>query len=339
MKLRKCEPGQQQLAPEWAPLEQVLLTWPRSAGDWGSNYADVEACFSNLATTLLKLTNVTITAESDSVAAKLQELVPAAEIVVAENDDIWVRDYGPLTVYRGHQPIMVNAIFNGWGEKYPAERDNRLTESLHASGVFATRQLQHSDIILEGGAIEVDGNGTLMSRSCCLPTRDKNKSLDALSIELAALFGLRQIAWLEHGELEGDDTDAHIDTLARFLPNNRIVYQGCDDSSDSHYAELKLMAEELAALHDAGGKPYSLTALPWPQATFNSDGDRLPLGYANFLICNKHLLLPTYGVPQDDAAIAALSAAAPDFKIVPVNCRALVEQYGSLHCATMQIPA
>ncbi len=338
MKLQQCQPGQQQLVPEWAPLERVLLTWPRTAGDWGNNYSAVEACFVDLASALLKITKITIAAETDSVAEKLQQQFPAVELIVAANNDIWVRDYGPLTVLRDNQPTLINATFNGWGGKYPAERDNKMTEALLAAGVFGDRPIQHSGIILEGGAIEVDGNGTLMSRTCCLPTRDSGKSLATLSAELAELFGLRQIVWLEHGELEGDDTDAHIDTLARFLPGNRIVYQGCSDSSDSHYAELQLMAEELAAMRDVDGKPYTLTALPWPAATTNSDGDRLPLGYANFLICNEHLLLPTYGVPEDDAAIACLTKAAPDFTIVAINCRALVEQYGSLHCATMQIP-
>jgi len=338
LKSIKCTAGDQSLPPEWHPTDRVLLTWPHADGDWRDGLAAVENNFYALAETLLAITGLTISAATAGQASEIRGRLPAAAVFLVPSNDVWVRDHGPLTVLRGNISELIDANFNGWGNKYPAGLDNAVTAALHAENAFGEVPLVSTGLTLEGGAIEVDGNGTFMSRLCCLPTRDPQLSLQQLSEKLAALLGVAQLCWLEHGALEGDDTDAHIDTLARFLPGRRIVYQGCDDPSDSHFAGLKKLGEELSEMRDIDGQPYYVTALPWPEATHGVDGERLPLGYANFLTCNQHILFPTYGVPQDDAALACITAVAPDFTIVPVNCRALVQQYGSLHCATMQIP-
>ncbi|MDQ3512022.1 MAG: agmatine deiminase family protein, partial [Pseudomonadota bacterium] len=197
--------------------------------------------------------------------------------------------------------------------------------------------LQPIDFALEGGAIETDGEGTLLTTWQCLHERHPDTSRELLSAKLAEWLRQERVLWLEHGYLEGDDTDAHIDTLARFASPDSIVFQACDDPSDSHYAPLQAMAAQLADLRTRDGRPYRLFALPWPRPVI--DGDRrLAASYANFLIINQAVLMPAYGDPADDDAAAVLEKAFPGRKIVAVPSRSLIWQNGSLHCITMQLP-
>jgi len=199
------------------------------------------------------------------------------------------------------------------------------------------------DFVLEGGAIEVDGTGTLLTTERCLLAPTRNPTLDWAAIEkvLRDKFGVSRILWLKHGDLLGDDTDGHIDTIARFCDAHTIAYQGCEDRDDPHYADLAAMAAELAAFRTAEGKPYKLVPLPLPAAMHDpDDGRRLPAGYANFLIINGAVLVPVYGDAKNDAiALERLRPCFPGREVVPIECRALIHQYGSLHCVTMQIPA
>jgi agmatine deiminase len=201
--------------------------------------------------------------------------------------------------------------------------------------------MQPVEFVLEGGSIESDGRGTLLTTSECLLTPSRNPTLDRTAIEqlLSEVLGADRILWLNHGYLAGDDTDSHIDTLARFCAPDHICYVACPDVADEHYSALAAMEEELQEFRQADGSPYRLTALPWPDAIHDDEGHRLPATYANFLIINDAVLLPVYGVAQDDEAIAIMTGIFPDRQIVPINCRALIHQHGSLHCVTMQIPA
>jgi agmatine/peptidylarginine deiminase len=160
------------------------------------------------------------------------------------------------------------------------------------------------------------------------------EEIDAL---LKDALGASRVLWLEHGYLEGDDTDAHVDTLARFAPNDAIVFQACDDEADSHFAELKAMGDEIAALRTQDGHSYRLFPLPWPQPILD-DGRRLAASYANFLVVNGAVLMPAYGTPADEAAAEVMANAFPDHEIVQIPCRPLIWQNGSLHCITMQLP-
>jgi len=256
-------------------------------------------------------------------------------------DDIWARDFGPITVLENGARRFLDFRFDGWGGKHPAGNDDALTAALHAAGALGAGHLDNYDWVLEGGAIDSDGTGTLLTTTSCLIHAHRNPGMDTATLErqLRRLLGVRRVLWLKHGMLAGDDTDGHIDTLARFVDREAIVYQGCDDPADTHYADLAAMADELAALRASTDRPYRLHRLPLPAPVFDSDGRRLPAGYANFLLANGLIVMPAYADPADDHAAAVLAGCFPDRELVRIDCRGLIAQNGALHCAAMQIPA
>lgn len=334
------------LPAEWHPQTAVMLTWPRADGDFAGIFDAVDANFVELACAIAQFAPLIISRENETVGLQ-QRLIEAGIppdrlwIYAAASDDVWTRDHGPITVFRDGAPVLLDFRFNGWGGKFCADRDNLITKKLHAAGAFEGCALESVDFVLEGGAIESDGIGTLLTTERCLlaPTRNPDYDKSGIESRLKLMLGADRVLWLKHGDLLGDDTDGHIDTLARFCSADTIAYQACEDTSDPHYALLTGMAQELAGLSRADGQPYRLIPLPLPAPILDADGRRLPAGYANFLIVNGGVLVPTYDDPMDDIAIAQLREAFPDRTIVGVNCRALIHQYGSLHCTTMQIPA
>jgi agmatine/peptidylarginine deiminase len=257
--------------------------------------------------------------------------------IEAPYDDTWLRDSGPISLRDGDGFRLLDFRFTGWGGKFDASQDDLLVERLTEMGTFSNSVRQSIDFALEGGAIETDGAGTLLSTWQCLHERHPQASREEITAKLAGWLQQDRVLWLDHGYLEGDDTDAHIDTLARFAAPDAIVYQGCDDPTDSHYPELQAMAAELAALRTRDGQPYRLFALPWAQPVID-ENRRLAASYANFLIINDAVLMPAYGDAADAQAQAVLAQAFPDREIVPVPCRSLIWQNGSLHCVTMQLP-
>ena len=261
--------------------------------------------------------------------------------VPAPANDTWARDHGPITVDTADGPALLDFRFNAWGDKFPWEKDDALNRHLANAGIFGKHPLQPVDFVLEGGSIESDGAGTLLTTSECLLTPSRNPSMDRTAIEqlLEEVLGVDRILWLNHGYLAGDDTDSHIDTLARFCAPDHICYVTCPDVADEHYSALAAMEEELQEFRQADGTPYRLTPLPWPDPIYDEDGERLPATYANFLIINGAVLLPVYDVPQDEEAVRIMAGIFPDREIIPIDCRPLIYQHGSLHCVTMQIPA
>jgi agmatine deiminase len=256
------------------------------------------------------------------------------------NNDTWARDFGPITVIYNEKPVLLDFGFNGWGLKFAANHDNLITGRLKAQGVLLPN-LKQVGLIMEGGSLESDGLGTILTTAECLLSPNRNPQLDKGEIEqaLAALLGARRVLWLHHGALAGDDTDSHIDTLARICPDNTIVYQGCDNQADEHYGPLKLMEQELQGFSAPDGSPYRLLPLPWPTARFDDDAHRLPATYANFLVINGAVLVPTYNDPENDAAaLAVVGKAFPGREIIGIDCLPLIKQHGSLHCVTMQLP-
>lgn len=225
------------------------------------------------------------------------------------------------------------------GREVPHYHDNLITRGLDVLGCL-WGPVETLDFVLEGGSLEVDGEGTLLTTERCLLSPTRNPGHDRESIEqiFGRELGVRRTLWLQHGDLLGDDTDGHIDTLARFAGSGTIVYQGCDDPQDAHYEDLGAMAEELRSFRKLDGTPYELVSLPLPRAIIDEDGRRLPAGYANFLIVNGGVLVPTYGGPEDAVALSLLRPCFPGREIVGIDCQALIHQYGSLHCVTMQIP-
>ena len=336
--------GQARFPAEWEPQSAVLLAWPHAGTDWAERLDEVEECYIALVEAITRFQPAMICVADADVEAYARARLASARIdmdrvrfVEVEYDDTWLRDTGPITLRGDDGFRLLDFRFTGWGGKFGAERDDRLVAQLEESGIFSNNTLQSIDFALEGGAIETDGAGTLLSTLHCLRERHPTSSQVELETKLGSWLHQDRFLWLQHGYLEGDDTDAHIDTLARFVAPDAIVYQSCDDPDDSHHAELQAMAGELAAMRTRDGTPYRLFPLPWPSPVL--DGDRrLPASYANFLIINGAVLMPAYDDPADEKAAAVLAEAFPDREIVQVPARPLVWQNGSLHCLTMQMP-
>jgi len=227
--------------------------------------------------------------------------------------------------------------FTGWGGKFAASRDDCLIGGLFARNLFSSAEHCRIDWALEGGAIESDGAGALLTTWRCLHQRHPEQSREQMNRIFAEHLAAERVIWLEHGYLQGDDTDAHIDTLARFAPGDAIVFQACDDEADPHHAELARMRDELAALRTTRGTPYRLFPLPWARPILD-DGRRLAASYANYLVVNGGVLVPAYGDSADAEAARIVGAAHPDREVIGVPCRPLIWQNGSLHCVTMQLP-
>ncbi len=338
--------GTYRFPAEWEPQSAVLIAWPHDGTDWAQRLVDVEETYIALVAAITAFQTAVICIADDDLQIYVEARLRSARVemdrvrfVTVEYDDTWLRDSGPVTLRSGGSPTfrLLDFRFTGWGGKFVASRDDRLIEALTAQNVFADTQRHEIDFALEGGAIETDGAGTLLTTWRCLHERHPEASRELLTAKLSGWLAQNRVLWLDHGYLEGDDTDAHIDTLARFAAEDAIVYQACDDVADTHYPELQAMAAELAALRTRDGVPYRLFALPWPKPVFD-DGRRLAASYANFLIINGAVLIPSYGDIADARAQEVMAEAFPGRAIVPVPCRPLIWQNGSLHCLTMQLP-
>jgi agmatine/peptidylarginine deiminase len=314
----------------------VQLTWPHEATDWAPILADITAVYEEMAREISKREGLLIVApEGTHLPSPLtHHLTPIT------SNDTWARDHGFITVEElspiTHQPspILLDFCFNGWGEKFEATLDNQINRHLYEQGLVKGTYEDHLDFVLEGGSIESDGKGTIFTTSCCLMAPHRNQPLSRQEIEerLKTYLGAERIVWLEHGSLMGDDTDGHIDTLVRICPDDTLLYTGGDED----HPDLALMEQELQALRTLDGKPYRLLKLPLPRPVYD-EGERLPATYANYLVINGAVLVPTYNQPDLDAeALRTIGEAFPDREIVGIDCRAVIKQHGSLHCCTMQ---
>ncbi|MBV6413669.1 MAG: agmatine deiminase family protein [Xanthomonadales bacterium PRO6] len=331
---------------EWEAQAGILLAWPHEGTDWAANLAAVEGCYRELVHAILGFEDVWLIVADERVRARAQAVIGTRldrfegrlHWVELPYDDTWLRDSGPITLLDGRKPRWLDFRFTGWGDKFEASLDDAIPAGLNALPDFAHIARQRVDFALEGGAIESDGQGTLLATWTCLARRHPGKSRAEVESILRETLAVDRFHWLAHGELAGDDTDAHIDTLARFAAPDRIVYQACESPSDPHYEPLQRMAGELEALTTRQRAPYELFPLPFAPAIHAEDGRRLAASYANFLIVNGGVLMPGYEVDTDLDAAEALQAAFPDHDVVIVPCRALIEQNGSLHCLSMQLP-
>ncbi|MEE3320601.1 MAG: agmatine deiminase family protein [Pseudomonadota bacterium] len=326
--------------PEWHPQWGVLLAWPDPDTDWVDHLAEAERCYLDILAALLDHQHVLLVCRNDTLHNRIQRLVAQRglgaerlQLVIADYNDTWARDFGPLAIENDGATELLDYTFTGWGGKFEADRDNALNQQLTWS-----LPLHSHSLVLEGGAVDTDGQGNLLTTRHCLRNPNRNPALseDDLTAQLKQQLGVKDIWWLDHGELEGDDTDAHVDTLARFVDARTLAYVQCQDTEDSHYPSLHRMEQELQSL--AHHHHLTLVPLPLPTPQYSREGQRLPATYANFLITNEKILLPVYGCETDQAAIDALSAVAGGRTVTPVNCRVLIEQHGSLHCVTMQLP-
>ncbi|MDR0429323.1 MAG: agmatine deiminase family protein [Tannerellaceae bacterium] len=328
---------------EWCLQSAIQLTWPHENTDWSPILDEVVSCFVSIAREVVKREKlVVVCRDEEDVRSQLGD-VDYSRITFCEmeTNDTWARDHGGISVIEEGIPTVYDFVFNGWGMKFPANYDNLITRKLFQAGVFAddVLPLNMQPFVLEGGSIETDGKGTLLTTVECLASVNRNEYLDKEQLEyhLKEIFGLKRILWIENGYLAGDDTDSHIDTLARFCSEDTIAYVQCTDESDEHYTELQAMEKELKAFTQENGKPYRLIPLPMADK-IEWEGEQLPATYANFLIINGAVLLPCYNSPKDGIAKVALQEAFPDREIIGINCLPLIKQHGSLHCITMQYP-
>lgn len=328
------------LPAEWEPQRFVQLTFPHAGTDWAAHLDTVLPCFLEIAAVISRFQQVLIVCRNaEELRARLYGNVDAIHLLELPSNDTWARDHGAISIFEKERVVLLDFVFNGWGLKFPADKDNLISGGIHRSGRW-NAEMRHGGLVLEGGGIESDGAGTLMTTAECLLSPNRNPHLNQQEIEetLRGLFGLKQVLWLHNGYLAGDDTDSHIDTLARFCNPDTIAYVRCDDPADEHFEALQKMESELFAFRTLDGRPYNLVALPWPDACFDEEGCRLPATYANFLIINGAVLVPVYQVPQDEAALIILRSVFPDREVIGVDCRPLILQHGSLHCVTMQYP-
>lgn len=332
------------LPAEWAPQRGVQLTWPHAQTDWAYMLEEVQACFANIAREIARRELLLIvTPEPEQVRQQISGCVNMDNVrfMPCDTNDTWARDHGPITLIDPDgRPLLFDFKFNGWGLKFAADKDNLITRRTLEAGLLQGTYVNRLNFALEGGSIESDGRGTLLTTSECLLSPNRNGQMNRAEIEayLKEQFNLRQVLWLDHGYLAGDDTDSHVDTLARLCPDDTIAYVRCTDTTDEHYEALHLMEEQLKTFRTPEGKPYRLLPLPMADAIVE-DGERLPATYANFLVMNGAVLYPTYNQPANDAQAAqVLQEAFPGREVVGIDCRALIRQHGSLHCVTMQYP-
>lgn len=344
---------QRRLPAEWEHQQAILVSLPDDTMDWAYMLDEVSECYHGIVSALVESgSNVVVLTQSAEAAARLFADISQEKIRYVEMplNDTWVRDYGALVVTElSHRTgkrrlAALDCGFNGWGLKFASCHDNLATFRLHEAGkLYDIHYHNCRAFTIEGGSIESDGCGTILTTSRCLcsPNRNGGLTKEEAGEYLSSMFGADHILWLDYGALEGDDTDSHIDTLARICPGDTIVYCGCSDFEDSQYEELQAMKRQLQLFRTASGEPYNLIELPLPDAIYDKDnGERLPATYCNYLVTNDAVLVPSYSQPQkDELARRLLNVVFPDRKVVSVDCNALIRQHGSLHCATMQIPS
>lgn len=339
------------LPAEWEHQSGVQLTWPDESTPW-YELDKVQECYVRIAAAVLEHEELMVVTASAADARKRMAEAAAAQGLSVDIDrisfcecpvnDTWARDHGGIAVYGDNgEKYLYDFVFNGWGLKFASDKDNQITRNAFFSGMFGADVacVDMRPYVLEGGSIDTDGCGTLLTTKECLCSVNRNEYLsqDEIEGELKQAFGLKRILWLEHGGIAGDDTDSHVDILARFCSERVIAYTQCLDADDVNYAELHAMEEQLKSFRTLDGEPYELVPLPLPDAMY-LDGYRLPGSYANFLIVNGAVLVPGTGSEKDETARARLQSVFPDRVVKMIDCRALLSGHGGLHCVTMQFP-
>lgn len=329
---------------EWERHRVVLISFPHEETDWYSE--DDDSSLTSALTPFVRIAQAIAYSQPVYIVCKnakdISDLFCSKSnisFIEIPTNDTWIRDYGYISIVEDGQPKLLDFVFDGWGGKFESSLDNNVNQILYKKGYLGTIALESVDMVLEGGSIDSDGVGTILTTSKCLcnPNRNAGLSKEQISTRLKRYLGADRILWLEHGHLAGDDTDSHVDTLARFVNIETIVYVKCNDKNDEHYEELEKMEVELKGFRKKDGNPYRLVALPMCEAKYNKNGDRLPATYANFLISNRAVLYPTYNDKSDKLAGEIFRELFTDREIIPINCLKLIEQGGSLHCSTMQV--
>jgi agmatine deiminase len=331
---------------EWEPHRATWLSWPHNRETWPDCLPAVRATFGAMVAALAPREAVEI-----GVADARMEDTARAAIRAAggdpdrnvrfhryETNDAWCRDHGPIFVRRDDGArALCDFRFDNWGRKYPGwELDDavpRHVEKITGLPRFA------ADVVLEGGGIEGDGAGTVITTESCLlnPNRGPGRTRERMERVLAGFLGTRHVIWLGDG-IEGDDTDGHVDDLVRFVAPGVVVAVACDDASDPNHAPLAENRRRLASARDAGGRALSVVELPMPPR-LEMAGQRSPASHANFYLANGVALVPTFGGPSDARALAILRELLPGREVIGIPCAELVSGFGAIHCVTQQEPA
>ena len=329
---------------EWEKQQCVLISFPHEETDWYNphNKADLQSSLSpfiRIAQAIAYKEAVYIICKDKNKISSMFCSTRNMTFIEIATNDTWIRDYGYLSIKEDGEKKLLDFTFDGWGRKFEASLDNSVNTALHKKGYMGTTSLESIDFVLEGGSIESDGEGTILTTSTCLchPNRNGGLSKNDVEIKLKEILGAQRILWLDHGYLAGDDTDSHVDTLARFVNKTTITYLKCDNTEDEHYESLKKMETQLQSFKTKESRPYTLIPLPMTNAIYDDEKKRLPATYANFLITNGALIYPTYSDKNDKVVHAVFVELFPDKEIIPINCLKLIEQGGSLHCSTMQV--
>jgi agmatine deiminase len=336
---------------EWAPHRATWVAWPHASGDWPGRFAPIPWCFAEVVRALTRGELVAILVEDAALEQRARRLLGRlaidprqVEFHGVRTDRCWTRDSGPIFVRRPDGKRAATLWrFNGWA-KYPNHRLDAAVGTAIASvaGVPARRiEVDGRQVVLEGGAIDVDGEGTLLATEECLlsdvQARNPGLSRSALERALRDALGVRRVVWLDRG-IVGDDTHGHIDDVCRFVRPGVVVLCAEDDPRDENHAILAANRERLESARDAANRKLEIIALPMP-APLVFDGVRVPASYANFYIANGRVLVPVFNDPRDRDALGILADIFPGREITPIYAGDLVWGLGTIHCMTQQEPA
>ena len=328
------------LPAEWEAHAATWVAWPHNAETWPGCLEGAERELSDLVRAIATSEPVRVLVQDEDHADEVRRhLGPevAVELHVVPTDDAWLRDTGPtFVVDRRRRLVAIDWTFNAWGGRYPPwERDDAVASAV---GRLAGAEVVRLGLVVEGGALEVDGAGTLLAVRPTLVDPNRNPGLPAEEIEkrLSELLGVTRLIWLPGG-IEADDTDGHVDAVARFVGSGRVVCAVERDPTHPNHAPLEACRAVLREARDAGGRPLEVIDLPMPPP-IEAEGERLPASYVNFYISNGAVLVPRFGVPTDELALGRLAELFPRRQVVGIPSRTLVRGLGSLHCLTHQQP-
>ena len=324
---------------EWESQRLVIMSFPHENTDWADDLKASLTPFIRIAIAIAYKEPVYIICKDKSKISPMFCYTRNMTFIEMQTNDTWVRDYGYISVKKDEETELLDFTFNAWGDKFESNYDNLVNHTLHKKGYLGVTPLHKIDMVLEGGSIESNGHGTILTTSSCMCNPNRNGGLSKLEVEekFTNYLGAKRVLWLDYGYLAGDDTNSHIDTLARFVDVDTIAYLKCTNKEDEHFNELLKMENQLKSFKQTNGTPYKLVALPMCEAKYDKDGNRLPATYANFLITNDALIYPTYNDKNDSKVAKIFKEIFPTREVIPVNCLKLIEQGGSLHCSTMQV--
>lgn len=316
---------------EWESQEALIVVFPPKKSDWEHSLKEIHQTYLEFISQIARFQKCMVICEDKKTLATALPSLQNIELIEMPTNDTWIRDFGGINVYKNGKRQTYDFIFNAWGNKFEASMDNGITQRLFDEG-YLVGKLKTFDFVLEGGSIDSNGHGVMLSTAYCLFEENRNPELSKKKIKktLIKLFGLKELIILKHGALMGDDTDSHIDTLARFIDKKTIAYVKCYDKKDEHYKELKKMEKELKKTG------FDLVPLPLPSAKYFNN-HRIPATYMNFVLINNAVLVPTYSDVYDEEALKTFARHFPEREIVGIESSILIREHGSLHCASMNV--